>query len=67
MSRLSLDDIDELARLQHRIQYGSMAIDQLLEGEKFQRRSDEPPGMSGTFRYETRWPSCSMTSQRPRS
>jgi hypothetical protein len=41
MSRLSLADIDELARLQRKILCRSMLLDQLLEGEKF-GKLDEP-------------------------
>jgi hypothetical protein len=44
MSRLSLGDIDELARLQGRILSCSALIDQLLERETFQGGSDEAPG-----------------------
>ena len=41
MSRLSLGDIDELARLQRKILNRSTLIDQLLEREKLQGTSDE--------------------------
>jgi hypothetical protein len=44
MSRLSLADIDGLARLQRRIMRCSVLIDQLLEREKFQGKPDEPSG-----------------------
>ena len=43
MSRLSLQDIDELARLQATILNRSALIDQLLEREKRQGKSDEAP------------------------
>jgi hypothetical protein len=41
MIRLSLADIDDLARLQWTILNRSVLIDQLLDGEKFQGKSDE--------------------------
>ena len=41
MTRLSLADIDELARLQRTIQYRSVLIQQLLDSEKF-GKPDEP-------------------------
>jgi hypothetical protein len=41
MSRLSLEDIDELARLTRKILNSSALIDQLLERETFQGTSDE--------------------------
>ena len=41
MTRLSLADIDELARLQRKIQYRGVLIEQLLDGEKF-GKPDEP-------------------------
>jgi hypothetical protein len=41
MGRLSLGDIDELARLQRKILSRSASIDQLIEREKFQGTSDE--------------------------
>jgi hypothetical protein len=43
MRRLSLEDIDELVRLQGKILSRSASIDQLLEREKLQRKSGEPP------------------------
>jgi hypothetical protein len=43
MSRLSLADIDEVARLQRKILRRSVLIDQLLEREKFHGKSDESP------------------------
>jgi hypothetical protein len=43
MSPLSLADIDELARLQRKILHCSALIDQLLEREAFQGRSNEAP------------------------
>jgi hypothetical protein len=41
MSRLSLGDIDELARLQRKILNRCASIDQLLERERVQGLSDE--------------------------
>ena len=43
MSRLSLGDIDELARLQRKILNDSALIDQLLDREALPRTLDEAP------------------------
>jgi hypothetical protein len=41
--RLSFADIDELARLQRKIMYRSVRIDQLLARDTLQTKSDESP------------------------
>jgi hypothetical protein len=43
MSRLSPADIDEVTRLQRKILHLFVWIDQLLERERSQSTSDEPP------------------------
>jgi hypothetical protein len=44
--RLSIADIDELARLQRKILDLSLSIDELLEHEKFQGKSGQAPHWS---------------------
>lgn len=64
MSRLSLGDIDELARLQRKILNGSALIDRLLRHSKG-RPTRSTTGMSVAWRCERRWSNCSITSRRP--